>query len=116
MLAPVRVIRRSRAERTLVFGELRVTAEHPLWANGTWKPAGSVARADRLLDTRLRDFPAETPRVIEEPIEVYDMTIDAPHCYFAGGFLVHNKDPMYVPRLDDPWYNLWMEPTEPKRP
>jgi hypothetical protein len=114
VLTTIRLVRKGLAERTLVFGGLRVTADHPLWANGVWKPAGLVTPTDRLLDGRLRQKAAGLPRTIEEAIGVYDLTLDAPHCFFAGGLLVHNKDRSYWPKVDDPWFNLWMEPMAEK--
>jgi hypothetical protein len=60
-----------------------------------------------LLDARLARVPAGPAREVAGRIEVYDLAVDAPHCFFAGGFLVHNKDRAYSPKLDDPWYDLW---------
>lgn len=107
VLATVRLVRKGVSERTLVFGEgLRVTPEHPVWASEEWKLAATIAPRDRLLDLRLRQVEAGTPRIIDERVDVYDLTVDGPHCFFAGGFLVHNKDRGYSPKLDDPWYSL----------
>jgi hypothetical protein len=33
--------------------------------------------------------------------------VDAPHTYFAGGVLVHNKDRAWTPWLDNPWHFHW---------
>ncbi len=118
VLTTVRLIRKGTAKRTLVFGDgLRVTPEHPLWASGEWKPAATVGARERLLDTRLRQIEAGTPRIVNERIDVYDLTVDGPHCFFAGGFLVHNKDRAYWPKLDDPWYLLGLDdkPLPPKK-
>jgi hypothetical protein len=51
--------------------------------------------------------PAGRPQRIEGTVEVFDLTVDAPHNFFAGGFLVHNKDRDYSPSIDDDWYVLW---------
>jgi hypothetical protein len=110
VLTTVRLIRKGESSRTLLFCDrLRVTPEHPVWVSGSWKPAGSVSPTDLLLDSTLRRVRAGQPRIIEERIDVYDLTVDAPHCFFAGGLLVHNKDRAYSPNLDDPWYDTWRE-------
>jgi hypothetical protein len=106
VLTTVRLVRKSAADRTLVYGGLRVTSEHPLWVSGEWKPAGTITQRDLLLNVQLRQEEAGSPRIIDEQIDVYDLTVDGPHCFFAGGLLVHNKDRGYSPSLDDPWYNL----------
>jgi hypothetical protein len=116
VLTTVRVVRRSAADRTLVFGDgLRVTAEHPLWASGEWRAAGQIGPRERLLDAQLCQVEAGAPRVIDDPIDVYDLTVDGPHCFFAGGLLVHNKDRAYSPNLDDPWYSLGLDVVPPAK-
>lgn len=110
VLTTIRLIRKGESSRTLLFGDgLRVTPEHPVWADGSWKPAGTVAETDLMLNSTLRRARAGQPRVLEERTDVYDLTVDAPHCFFAGGLLVHNKDRAYSPNLDDPWYDIWRE-------
>jgi RNA polymerase sigma factor (sigma-70 family) len=114
-LTTVRLVRRGKAAETLVFGEtLRVTATHPLWAGGVWKRAGEVQEDDALLTSDLRSVPAGVGRPVVGAIDVFDLTVDGPHNFFAGGFLVHNKDRPYSPNLDDLWYRFWPLP-EPKK-
>jgi len=111
VLTTVRAVRQAEAEQTLIFGEgLRVTAEHPLWVDGMWKPAAEVLPTDSLLDREGRSVKAGQPRIIAARVQVFDLTVDGPHCFFAGGFLVHNKDRAYSATLDDPWETLWAEP------
>lgn len=107
----VRLIRRATTQETLLFGgTLRVTAEHPLYAAGTWKQAGAIAAQDLLLATDLKTVAAGTPQRLAERIEIFDLTVDEPHNYFAGGFLVHNKSRLWSPSMDDVWYQLWPLP------
>jgi hypothetical protein len=47
------------------------------------------------------------PEKVRGALAVYDIAVDEPHNYFAGGILVHNKSRDYSPHLDDPWYQLW---------
>ncbi len=109
LLTRVRLIRVAEATETLCFGKtLRVTPEHPLWT-GRWVSAGLVGENDSLLDLQLQPVAAGKPRRLHERVTVYDLTVDEPHCFFAGGFLVHNKDRAFSPQLDDPWYACWPE-------
>ncbi len=72
--------------------ELRVTAEHPLWVSerGAFVVAGEVEPGMHLLgaDGQPVMILARTP--FDQPARVYDVTVDAPHTYFASGVLVHN--------------------------
>lgn len=111
----VRLIRRDVAQETLLFGRtLRVTAEHPVHAGGDWKQARSIVPEDLLLTADLKAVAAGTPRLLTERIEIFDLTVDEPHNYFAGGFLVHNKSRLWTPSMDDVWYQLWPLPEAKK--
>jgi hypothetical protein len=113
VLTTVQFVRFGTAHETLVFGDtLRLTATHPVFIGGTWKAAGQVEPDETLLTTDLSQVLARKPRLIAARVEVFDLTVDGPHCYFAGGFLVHNKKRLYSPDIDDPWYYLWPTPKE----
>jgi hypothetical protein len=92
-----RVIRRVTANRRageaatfeLVPG-LRLTAEHPVLVGGAWRPAAYVKRGERLLGSDLVRRSA-TPGASTRRLPVHDLTVEAPHNYFAAGVLVHNK-------------------------
>ena len=104
VLTTVRCVRIGEAIETLVFNRtLRVTAEHPLWL-GKWKRAGDAQLGESLLDEQGRKVKAGAAVVKKGRVRVYDLTVGSPHCFFAGGYLVHNKDRMYSPKLDDPWF------------
>lgn len=82
----------AHVERTLQVGDLRVTGSHPLWADGAFVRADQIEEGARLLDERLASTPmSRAPREIAAPTTVYELTVSAPHTYFAGGLLVHNK-------------------------
>ncbi|MGE3804799.1 MAG: sigma-70 family RNA polymerase sigma factor [Gemmataceae bacterium] len=109
-LVTVRFVRTAHSDKTLLFaGSLRVTAHHPVFVNEEWRRAGSIEPTDRLLGHDLKQHPAGAPIVLHEPIDIYNVSVDGPHTFFAGGFLVHNKDRTYSAGLDDPWYLLWPE-------
>jgi hypothetical protein len=82
----------SAAKTLLIAGELRVTAEHPILASGAWKRAADLAEGDVLIGSSPASLRAGRIQRIVERVEVFDLELeDAPHSYFAGGILVHNK-------------------------
>lgn len=72
------------------LGALRVTAEHPVWADGSWRRAGDIPAGAMLLGVDLGAI-AAVPVALDAPATVYDLTVTPPSTYFAGGVLVHNK-------------------------
>ena len=110
VLASVTAMRSHVAPGALRIGELVVTAEHPVFSEGNFVPAGELELEDRLLNFDLNRITIERIDRIDHPIAVYDVTVDGVHNYFAGGLLVHNKDREYWPHVDDAYYILW--PTE----
>lgn len=114
VLTPLRQIRTHVAPRMLQFPSgLRVTADHPIWTDDSWKQAGDLRPDDviRRFDGSLK--PAGKPHLATQSTRVYDLTVDTPHNFFADGVLVHNKSRWYSPYLDDPWYRLWPQPERP---
>lgn len=113
VLVTVKVVAPSRSTETLVFGgTLRVTANHPLFANGVWKPAGTVRPDDEFVTSDGKKVRAGEPKRVQEPIDVYDLSVDGPHTFFAGGYLVHNKSIAAPPPGDltrTLYYILWPE-------
>ena len=90
--ATVEHVTSAHVERTLQVGELRVTGSHPLWADGAFVRADQLPEGASLFGEHLAPTPmVGVPRVIEQPTTVYELTVSAPHTYFAGGLLVHNK-------------------------
>ena len=50
-----------------------------------------VDRSDMLMDSDGVYTAAGRIRFIENETRVYDVSVDGPHNFFAGGVLVHNK-------------------------
>jgi len=99
----VRAVSCSTARRLVRLGRLVATPEHPVLARGSWVKAGAIVRGQRLhgfVGTTLA-----TPVREEGEAVVYDLQVDAPHTYFAGGILVHNKTifERTVPEYDFLW-------------
>ncbi len=90
----VRGIQTAYAERLWAIGRLRVTGNHPVYADGQWVLARDVRSGAELVTptgiaraTVTREIAAAT---------VFDIAVDPPHTYFADGVLLHNKA-AYVP-------------------
>lgn len=74
---------------------LKVTAAHPLLADGLWRPAGSLRPGSQLMTWS--DRGAVAPVTLLErasmpaALTVFNLTVDGCHTFFAEGVLVHNK-------------------------
>lgn len=89
-VATILQIEHARAAEIVTLGELRATGIHPVFADGAWTRADEVRPGARLLRADGSVF--EVMPVIEEThAVVYDLSVTAPHTFFAGGVLVHNK-------------------------
>jgi hypothetical protein len=112
----VRGVLSSVAEETILLGgKLRATAMHPVFASGQWKPAGKIDLADWLLDDCGRTVPAGRVQREEGLTTVFDVEVDEPHNFFAGGVLVHNKSMGYGLGYFDPWNAFRFKPPEQSR-
>jgi predicted lipid-binding transport protein (Tim44 family)/uncharacterized membrane protein YgcG len=78
-----------------VQGELTTTAEHPLaLASGGFSKAGELVPGDAVLAWKDgHSSPAYVTGIelLAGDALVYNLTVDGPHTYIAGGFVVHNK-------------------------
>ena len=75
-------------------GDLTTTSEHPLaLASGGFLQAGRLVPGDAVLAWKDGYTKAQVTGV--EPLDadalVYNLTVDGPHTFIAGGFVVHNK-------------------------
>jgi hypothetical protein len=88
----VKIITRDVTEYLSVDGIL-VTAEHPFWIvdRGEWAKAGELKRGDILLRDNGGFQIVKNIFHIRSEVEVFNMTVEGVHNYFAGGVLVHNK-------------------------
>ena len=76
-------------------GDLTTTAEHPIaLASGGFLPAGQLVPGVAILARRDGySIPAYVAGIEMLSLDalVYNLTVDGPHTYIAGGFVVHNK-------------------------
>ena len=97
-------------ETVVIGGGLRVTGEHPIYADGEWRPAHTLTQDSKLVDPEGKAQPAASSERREGSIEVYDLIVDKPHTFFAAGYLVHNGNlapPKFAPAHRDAWTWLW---------
>ncbi|OJI06405.1 hypothetical protein BK004_03620 [bacterium CG10_46_32] len=74
----------------IINGTLRVTPEHLVYANHSFRSAGSLTQGDWLLaPDGTKVFITSIERK-QESVEVYNFTVDPQHTYIADGFYVHN--------------------------
>ncbi len=91
--APVLGVHTRRAPEVFVLDlgdrTLRVTAEHPIWADGSWRAARQLRVGDRLRETD-GDVMLKGVEADVGDVEVWSLRVGTPHSYFAGGVWGHN--------------------------
>lgn len=81
----------------IVAGEygVSVTAEHPFYiGNGSYEETQNLKVGDTLYvqeDGEMRPKTIDMIRRVDEKTDVYNMSVDGTHTYFANDFAVHNK-------------------------
>ncbi len=74
---------------------LRLTPDHPVCtAPGFFRAAGDLRPGETVLlldGGALVPVPVERVEVLRESLLVHNLSVDAPHTFFAEGFAVHNK-------------------------
>jgi hypothetical protein len=104
LLTVVRSVHRGEALAVVeIDGSLLATAEHPVYANGQWTPAGQVGEGDLVVGRTSSHRLTNPPQVVPRKAAVFDLTVDEPHNFFAGGLLVHNKSVEFSPGSFDRW-------------
>lgn len=80
-------------EYLIINGKLKVTPNHPVYANGKWVEIGSLKKGDSLLNSKKEAEPLINIKKVKlkKSINVYDLEVKKYHNYFAEGILVHNK-------------------------
>lgn len=83
--------------KAFTLGDKRVvfhaTPEHKFKCNGTWRQYNAIGKYD-LLYTPKGYVPIRNMEVLGTEItEVYDLSVEGCHEFFANGVLVHNCDP-----------------------
>jgi hypothetical protein len=69
---------------------IKVTAEHPFYTKRGWVKVVELKIGDELFDGQ-NWRPLAAKQEIHEKIEVFNLSVTAPHTYFAENILVHNK-------------------------
>lgn len=69
---------------------LKITTNHILRLNNRWDEAGNIQIGDSLTDTQGNNILVKSIEWQQGKFEVYNLTIDKYHNFFAEGFLVHN--------------------------
>lgn len=75
----------------IVNGSLKVTANHILRVNNSWKEAGSIQIGDTLIDTQNRQVKVSSIEWQQGKFNVHNLEIEKYHTFFAGGVWVHNE-------------------------
>lgn len=92
--SPAKVSKLFRRESDSFYtlnGKTRVTSEHPFYVNGEWVKTKDLQIGAPLLNSNLGAVPVTSKTLSSEALEVYNLTVDDVHTYFASGVLVHNK-------------------------
>lgn len=74
----------------IINGDLKVTANHIMWVNNTWKEAGSIQVGDTLVNNQGKQVVVSSVEWQRGKVSVYNLEIENYHTYFANGVWVHN--------------------------
>lgn len=112
----VQHVRSGRTDEVLVINHnLKVTAQHPIWIDGDWKKAGVLQPGMHLMAETAEASLVTSVERRAGTTQVYDLSVEGSHSYFADGVLVHNKSVLFpishawrynkrmAPPADDPW-------------
>ncbi len=75
----------------VINSDLKVTPNHIIFVNGSWKRAGDVQMGDLLVDTNGKEIAVARIDLVREDVKVYNLTTKTNHTYFADGIFVHNQ-------------------------
>lgn len=75
----------------VINGSLRVTPEHRLFSDGEWKVAGDLQIGDGLVRPDGSMEVIDTIEWVRGSYQVYNLTIEGAHTYFADGVWAHNS-------------------------
>jgi len=75
----------------VINGKLRVTPEHRVFANESFRTAGELKAGDLMLGEDGRRIRVESIEERRDTIRVYNFRVDPQHTFFADGFFVHNE-------------------------
>ncbi len=69
---------------------LRVTGNHIVWVNDTWKSADAIRIGDRMRDKYNQEIIVESISWQGGAERVYNLIVEGLHTYIADGYFVHN--------------------------
>lgn len=75
----------------IINGGLKVTNNHKLWVNNSWKEAGSIQAGDTLIDPNGNLIKVSSIEGLNGKFTVYNLGVDKYNTYFADGVWVHNQ-------------------------
>lgn len=95
-----RVIRTMSGESHSYFllnDSIKVTAEHPFFVDGEWRPVKDLKPGDSLLTVTGNQIQLASKEEVREEIQIHNITVEGYHNYYAAGILVHNKSLVTAP-------------------
>lgn len=75
----------------IINGHLRVTNNHKLWVNNSWKEAGSAQIGDTFIDSKGKPILVSSIEWVNGKFGVYNLGVEKYQTYFADGLWVHNQ-------------------------
>lgn len=75
----------------IINGNLKITTNHILRVNESWKEAGNVTVGDYLIDDNGNDVLVTSLEWQRGKFEVFNLEVERYHTFFAGGVWVHNQ-------------------------
>lgn len=75
----------------IINGNLRVTNNHKLWVNNSWKEAGVVQIGDQFTDSQGKPVVVDSIEWLSGKFTVYNLGVEKYQTYFADGLWVHNQ-------------------------
>jgi uncharacterized protein YfaS (alpha-2-macroglobulin family) len=84
---------RTAAENSYLIlnGTLKVTADHIIRVNNTWREAGSVQMGDYLTNAEGEKQPITSIEWLLGATDVYNLEVENEHTFIADGIWVHNQ-------------------------
>lgn len=81
----------NETEYLIINDRLKVTKNHPLFINNSWKRADSALIGDVLKEINGTNLIIDSIKEVKENISVYNLEVESTHTYYAENILVHNK-------------------------
>lgn len=112
LLTTVQTVYHGEAPAVLqITPTLSATAEHPVFADGEWIPAGNLRQGDIVVGREEPYLLPAMPQLLNRKTQVFDLAVNEPHNFFAGGILVHNKSMAFGMGFFDRWKLFHVAPS-----